>query len=94
MLIVSLDANHLHVLARFPDHNPRHWIGLAKRHASHSVRQQGLRTDEGGLWAKRSRAEPITSRRHQVRTVGSRLDHVNRGAGMEIRSGRASQAGK
>src|SRR2546423_14388701 len=53
VLITSIDAKHLHVLARFPDHNPRHWIGRAKKHASHSVRQQGLRTEEGGLFAKR-----------------------------------------
>jgi hypothetical protein len=80
VLIVSVDAKHLHVLARFSDHNPRHWIGLAKKHASHSVRQHALRTEEGGLWAKRSRAEPIASRQHQVRSFGYILDHLNLGA--------------
>jgi hypothetical protein len=80
VLITSVDAKHLHVLARFSDHNPRHWIGLAKKHASHSVRQQGLRTDEGGLWAKRSRAEPITGRRHQVQAFSYILAHAKRGA--------------
>jgi REP element-mobilizing transposase RayT len=79
-LIVSIDAKHLHVLARFPDHNPRHWIGRAKKHASHSVRQHGLRTEEGGLWAKRCHAEPIEDRRHQLKAFGYILDHLKRGA--------------
>lgn len=80
VLIVSLDARHLHILARFPDQNPRHWIGIAKKHASHTVRQQGLRTDQGGLWAKRSRAEPIADRQHQLQAFGYILDHLSRGA--------------
>jgi len=80
VLVVSLTAKHLHLLARFPDHNPRHWIGRAKKSASHIVRQEGLRTEEGGLWAKRSHAEPITGRSHQVKTFCYVLDHVNEGA--------------
>jgi REP element-mobilizing transposase RayT len=80
VLIVSVDSKHLHVLARFSDHTPRHWIGRAKKHASHSVRQQGLRTEEGGLWAKRSRAEPIADREHQLNTFGYVLDHLKQGA--------------
>jgi REP element-mobilizing transposase RayT len=80
VLIISLDARHLHVLARFPDHNPRHWIGLAKKHASHLVRQQGLRTEEGGLWAKRSHAQPIADRQHQLQAFTYILAHSNRGA--------------
>jgi len=80
VLIASVDAKHLHVLARFADHNPRHWIGLAKKHASHSVRQHGLRSEEGGLWAKRSRAEPITGRRHQVQAFRYILAHAKRRA--------------
>ncbi len=80
VLIVSLDSRHLHVLARFPDHKPRHWIGLAKKHASHSVRQLGLRSAKGGLWAKRSRAEPIADRGHQVEAFKYILDHTKRGA--------------
>jgi REP element-mobilizing transposase RayT len=80
VLIISLDARHLHVLARFPDHNPRHWIGLAKKHASHLVRQHGLRTEEGGLWAKRSRAQPIADRQHQLQAFRYILAHLDRGA--------------
>jgi REP element-mobilizing transposase RayT len=80
VLIVSVDAKHVHVLARFPDHSPRHWIGRAKKHASHSVRQQGLRTEKGGLFAKRCHPEPIEDRKHQVFVFGYILKHITRGA--------------
>jgi REP element-mobilizing transposase RayT len=80
VVVISLDDRHLHVLARFPDHNPRHWIGLAKKHASHLVRQHGLRSEEGGLWARRSRAQPIADREPQVKAVGYILAHAGRGA--------------
>ena len=80
VLILAVDAKHLHVLARFPDYNPRHWIGRAKKHASHSVRQHGLRVEGGGLWAKRSHPEPIADREHQLNAFGYILDHLKHGA--------------
>jgi len=76
----SVDAKHLHVLARFADHRPRHWIGIAKKHASHELRQHGLRESQGGLWAKRSRAEPIVDRRHQLSAFFYILNHRKKGA--------------
>ena len=79
-LIASADAKHVHVLARFTDHRPEHWIGLAKKHASHLLRQEGLRTDKGGLWAKRARAEPIKDRKHQLNTFRYILAHSQKGA--------------
>ena len=79
VLAISVDAKHLHVLARFPDHRPRHWIGRAKKHVSHFVRQQGLCCDPGGLWAKRCHAEPIAGRRHQLKVFGYILDHAKHG---------------
>jgi hypothetical protein len=80
VLIASLDAKHLHLLARFPDHRVRHWVGRAKKHASHSVRQEGLRSEEGGLWAKQSHPEPIKGRRHQVKVFEYIRDHIKKGA--------------
>ncbi|MBC8107825.1 MAG: transposase [Anaerolineae bacterium] len=80
VIICSVDATHLHILARFPDHNVRHWIGRAKKHASHKVRQHGLRTDKGSLWAKRCHPEPIADREHEVFVVGYIRDHIKRGA--------------
>jgi hypothetical protein len=48
--IGSLDGIHGHLLLQCSDHNPRHWIGLAKKNASHLVRQLSL-LEPGGLWA-------------------------------------------
>jgi REP element-mobilizing transposase RayT len=80
VIVISVDAKHVHILARFRDHNVRHWVGRAKKHASHSVRQHGLRTEEGGLWAKRSHPTPIADRRHEVKVAGYIIDHAKKGA--------------
>lgn len=79
-VVASLGAKHLHVLGKFEDHFPRHWVGLAKKHASHRCRERGIAKEGGGLWAKRSRAEPVTGRRHQLRVVEYILDHEREGA--------------
>jgi hypothetical protein len=80
VIIVSMDSNHLHALARFDDHEARHWIGRCKKHVSHVLRQEDLRRDEGGIWGKRSRAEPIRDRAHQVNTFKYILRHAVKGA--------------
>lgn len=80
VLIASVDAKHLHLLARFRDHRHRHWVGRAKKHASHQLRQLGLRHDEGGLWAVRSRAEPIAHRSHQLHAFRYIHAHAKKGA--------------
>jgi REP element-mobilizing transposase RayT len=92
VLVAALNAKHLHLLARFPDHNPRHWIGRAKKHTSHILRQCGLRVDEGGLWAKRSRAEPILDRRHQISTFRYIERHSKQGASIWKFSPRSKNA--
>jgi hypothetical protein len=80
VLVASVDAKHLHVLGRFRDHEPRNWLGIAKKHASHLLRQEGLRTEQGGLWAKRSRAQPVRDRAHQLSVFGYILRHGEKGA--------------
>lgn len=81
----SLNSSHLHVLARFNDRNPRHWIGRAKCHASMVCKEiDGLPHD--GLWAKRSKAEPIKDRQHQVRTFYYILKHRNEGAYVYVKT--------
>lgn len=80
VIIVSVDSKHLHVIARVPDHNVRHWIGRAKKHASHKVRQYGMRSEPGGLWAKRCHPEPIADRAHQVHAFDYIRKHANKGA--------------
>lgn len=80
VIIAALDSKHLHLLARFEDDRPRHWIGIAKKHSSHIVRQEGLRIDSGGLWGKRSRAEPIRDRAHQLNAFRYIAAHGAKGA--------------
>jgi hypothetical protein len=69
VLIVSLTAKHLHVLARFPKHNSRMQIGYAKKYATQKLKAHGLAVGFNlelgeGIWAKRSRAEPFRDRAH------------------------------
>lgn len=85
VLIVSVDAKHVHILARFPDHKPRYWIGWAKKYTTQKLKAHGLAVGFDlelgeGIWAKRCHAAPIISRRHQIRCFGYILDHRNRGA--------------
>lgn len=77
LLVLSLDAVHYHALARFPDHKPRWWIGLAKKHASHVLRKYGL---AGAVWARKSHPLPITDRTHQLNVFGYIRDHADVGA--------------
>jgi len=82
VLIASVDEKHLHLLGRFSDHQPSHWVGLAKKHVSHLLRQDGLREDAGGLWAKGGRAEPIKDRQHQLNSFRYILAHGAHGAAL------------
>ena len=75
----SLDGVHLHLLHQCADHNPRHWLGLAKKHSSHLVRQLGL-LPPGGLWGKRSHPEPVTCAAHYERAFDYIRKHALRGA--------------
>ncbi len=59
---------------------PRHLIGLLKKHSAHTLRQQGLTTRPGGLWAKRGKVIPITSRDHQVAVARYIARHTREGA--------------
>ena len=58
--VLSIDRVHIHALARFPDHNPRHFVGLAKKESSAYIKRDGLAPD-GGLWAVRCKCLPITA---------------------------------
>ena len=75
----SLDGIHGHILAQCADRNPRHWIGLAKKNASHLVRQLDL-LPPGGLWGKRSHPEPITGPPHYDNSVDYIHKHAHKGA--------------
>jgi hypothetical protein len=81
VVIASFDDHHLHVLVRGVDDRSRHWVGLAKKHTSLLLRQQGLQvSDVGGIWAKRSKNEPVQDRSHQLNVTLYVLDHEERGA--------------
>jgi hypothetical protein len=80
-----MSAKHLHVLARFPEHNPRRMIGYAKKYATQQLKAHGLAVGLDlqlgeGIWAKRSRAEFITGRAHQLSTFKYILNHKTEGA--------------
>jgi REP element-mobilizing transposase RayT len=74
----SMTRDHLHVLVQCPDHNPREWLGRAKKHASHLVRREGL-LPKGGIWQVRCKVEPIADRRHQLKVVEYIVAHENQG---------------
>ncbi len=94
VLIASLDDHHLHVLARFRDHETRRRLGWAKFYATKRVKEAlaamqtrgnavgfELQLDVGdGIWAKGTKAEPVRDRAHQLNAVPYIYDHVRRGA--------------
>jgi len=77
--IVGIDEIHLHVLARVPDHNPRHWVGLAKKECSAYMKRDGL-APVGGVWAVRCECKPVRDGGHFENTVRYIGDHGARGA--------------
>lgn len=79
VVIVSVDRVHLHLLARFPDHNPRKWVGIAKKEASAYMKQEDL-APQGGLWAVRTACKPVNDRAHQVRVANYLREHGAHGA--------------
>lgn len=83
VIVACLDDHHLHVLARFPDRGPRHWVGMAKKNAAFAVRavEEGR---AGGIWSKKSKCEPVRDRAHQVNVVRYIVAHGRRGAAVWV----------
>lgn len=79
LIAASLDDHHLHVLARFRDHNPRKWIGIAKKNAARDLSDRAM-VPEGGIWGKRSQCQPISNRRHQLAVFHYIRNHAHQGA--------------
>jgi hypothetical protein len=73
VIVAALDTHHLHILARFPDHQPRHWIGIAKKESSHFLHL-------GGLWAVRGKVVPIRDPSHQLNVARYITAHARHGA--------------
>ncbi len=76
---LAVDGHHFHVLARFVDHAPRRWIGLAKRRSALALVKAG-HAQRGGVWAVRCRCLPVRDRLHQVNVARYIAAHEKHGA--------------
>ncbi|OHB70581.1 MAG: hypothetical protein A2V70_07725 [Planctomycetes bacterium RBG_13_63_9] len=77
VLVLSLDAIHYHLLARFRDHQVRVSVGRAKKHAFHELHNRGF---EGKLWQRRCNVVPINDRPHQLNVFHYIGRHRHHGA--------------
>ncbi len=78
-LAVAVDDHHYHILARFPDHNPRKWVGIAKKNSARALSDASL-VPAGGVWAVRCRCLPVRDRAHQLNVFRYIEKHARRGA--------------
>lgn len=84
---LAVGATHYHILARFRDHNPRTWVGIAKSRSAKHLSESG-HCEPGGVWALRCRCWPINDRCHQVATARYILRHAREGAAIWRLAGR------
>ncbi len=77
VLALAVDNHHYHLLARFGDRRPKHWIGRAKMHSSMILRGHGLL---GTVWARGCRTLPVRDRSHQLNVFHYILAHARHGA--------------
>lgn len=61
------------------DPAPRHWLGLARKHASHVLHDAGLKPT-GPVWAARPKCDPIRDRGHQCNVAHYIRGHARLGA--------------
>ncbi len=78
VIAATVTSRHFHILARIPNRKARHSVGIAKKDSSRKMSDLRL-VAPGGLWGKRSKAEPIKDREHQINTVWYILDHCDEG---------------
>jgi hypothetical protein len=91
VVIVSMDAVHMHLLAKFPDQNPRKWVAIAKKRSTQALKahcsavgfELGLEVGEG-IWGKRSKAIPIESRSHQLAVIPYIARHADKGGALWV----------
>src|SRR5437879_5974509 len=74
---ISVGGQHIHLLAKMPYGQARHWMGLAKRHVWFELRDRGW---TGKLWGKRGKELPVRGREHQLNVYRYILDHRKEGA--------------
>jgi hypothetical protein len=78
VIVIAVTAHHFHVLARFPDQEPRHWAGIAKKESARALCREALAVP-GGVWAVRIHCNPINDRPHQLQVLRHILDHAAEG---------------
>ena len=76
-LVLSMDAIHYHILARFPGKEVRYWVGRAKLHAYHLFR---LRWQIKKLWSRLCHVTPVADQDHQTRVFQYICEHRSQGA--------------
>ena len=76
---IAVSATHYHILAQFPEDNPRKLTGIAKKRSARALSEQG-HIPEGGAWAARSRAHPINDEQHLHTAHNYILRHRYQGA--------------
>lgn len=65
------------------DPAPRHFLGLARKHASHVLLDMNLKP-EGPVWAVRPKFDPIRDREHQLNVFKYTHDHLKQGAAVWV----------
>ena len=77
IIVLSLDAIHFHLLARFRDKQVRPLVARAKRHATYFLRARG---HIGKLWSGKGKVTPVSDRKHQVNVFNYITRHADQGA--------------
>lgn len=76
---IAVGATHYHIVAQFPEHNPRKLVGIAKKRSARVLSDRGL-ANVGGVWAIRSRATGINDASHLRTATRYVLRHASQGA--------------
>jgi hypothetical protein len=77
LVCLAVGGQHVHLLAKMPNTEPRRWAGFAKRHVWFVARDKGW---QGKIWGKRGKAVPIRDREHQLNVYRYILAHEEQGA--------------
>ncbi len=77
VLDIAVSSQHVHLLAKLPPGDARHWIGLAKKHTTFALRKLNW---EGRLWGTRGKLVRVRTRQQQLNTFRYILKHKREGA--------------
>jgi hypothetical protein len=77
VVCIAVAGQHAHILAKMPKKQVRHWIGMAKRHATFELKQLSWK---GKVWGLRCKVVPIENRRQQLNVFAYIVRHRKEGA--------------